>query len=68
MGGFLFCLFLFLGTNEITYKQHLAKAGYLGRLDSKIASYCEEIPINQDFLLKALMSVQMGQRDGASWA
>lgn len=52
----------------MTYKQHLAKAGYLGRLDSKIASYCEEIPINQDFLLKALMSVQMGQRDGASWA
>lgn len=41
-----FCLFLFLGTNEMTYKQHLAKAGYLGRLDSKIASYCEEIPIN----------------------
>ena len=41
-----FCLFLFLGTNEMTYKQHLAKPGYLGRLDSKIASYCEEIPIN----------------------
>ena len=42
-----FCLFLFLGTNEMTYKQRLAKAGYLGRLGSKIASYCfcEEISI-----------------------